>query len=113
MEEFVEYFQNSLLLEYHGTIDEETTIPDLPGWELSRESMTPMQRYERLEKARTITPDWKTISILKLHFSPNHVVSRWGVRFKNTYYQADELAGIVHDRVDILYHKVQSPYAPS
>ena len=113
LEEFVEYFQNTLLPEYHGTIDEETTIPDLPGWELSRESMTPMQRYERLEKARTITPDWKTISILKLQFSPNHIVGRWGVRFKNTYYQADELSGIVHDRVDILYHKVQSPYAPS
>ena len=64
-------------------------------------------------KKRGRTPDWKTISILKLHFSPNHVVSRWGVCFKNTYYQADELAGIVHDRVDILYHKVQAPYAPS
>ena len=113
LEEFVDYFQNTILPEYHGSPDTETSIPELPGWDLTFDSMSPIQRYENLEKARTITPDWNTISILKLQYSANHVVIRWGIRFKNIYYQADELASIVKNRVEILYHKVQPPYAPA
>lgn len=113
LEEFVDYFQNTILPEYHGSPDIETSIPELPGWSLAFDSMSPIQRYEHLEKARTITPDWNTISILKLQYSANHIVGRWGIRFKNVYYQADELANIVKNRVEILYHKVQPPYAPA
>ena len=113
LEEFVSYFQDTILPEYHSTVDNETTVPELPGWTLSVASMTPLQRYNALEKAKTITPDWSTISVLKLHHSPDHKVGRWGIRFSNTYYQADELAHIVGDNVDILFHRVQPPYAPS
>ena len=113
LEEFVSYFQDTILPEYHSTVDNETTVPELPGWKLSVASMTPLQRYNALEMAKTITPDWSTISVLKLHHSPDHKVGRWGIRFSNTYYQADELAHIVGDNVDILFHRVQPPYAPS
>lgn len=113
LEEFVSYFQNTILPEYHDTPDTETTIPDLPGWELSKESMSPMQKYRLLEKAKTITPDWSTICVLKMHHSSGHRVGKWGIRFKNVYYQADALAYIVNESVDILYHKVQPPFAPS
>ena len=89
LEEFVSYFQNTILPEYHDTPDTETTIPDLPGWELSKESMSPMQKYRLLEKAKTITPDWSTICVLKMHHSSGHRVGKWGIRFKNVYYQAD------------------------
>lgn len=82
LEEFVDYFQNTILPEYRGSPDTETSIPELPGWDLTFDSMSPIQRYENLEKARTITPDWNTISTLKLQYSANHVVSRWGIRFK-------------------------------
>lgn len=75
--------------------------------------MTPLQRYNALEKAKTVTPDWSTISILKLHHSPDHTVHRQGIRFSNTYYQADELTHIVGQKVDILFHRIQPPYAPS
>lgn len=113
LEEFVSYFQNTILLEYHNTVDAETTIPELPGWNLSSKYMSPAQRYAFLEKAKTITPDWRTISILKMHHSPDHKVHRWGIRFCNTYYQADELGGLVGASVDILFNRVQPPYAPS
>lgn len=113
LEEFVQHFQNVILPEYHSTVDSETTVPELPGWKLSVSSMTPLQRYNFLEKAKTITPDWSTINILKLHLSSGHKVGRWGIRFSNTYYQANELANIVGSKVDILFHRVQPPYAPS
>lgn len=113
LEEFVNHFQDVILPEYHSTVDSETTVPELPGWQLSVASMTPLQRYKALEKAKTITPDWNTISILKLHHSSGHTVGRWGIRFSNTYYQADELSKVVGDKVDILFHRVQPPYAPS
>ena len=113
LEEFASLFQSTILPEYHNTVDSETTIPDIPGWNLSQSSMTPFQRYDQLEKAKTITPDWSTINILKMHHSAEHKVGRWGIRFCNTYYQADELACIVGETVDILFHKVQPPYAPS
>ena len=85
----------------------------MPGWHLAHTSMTPAQRYAALEKAKTITPDWNTISILKMHHSSEHKVGRWGIRFSNTYYQADELTQITGQMVDILFHAVQPPYAPS
>ena len=113
LEEFVHHFQNVIIPEYHSTVDSETTVPELPGWTLSVKSMTPLQRYRFLEKAKTITPDWSAINILKLHHSSDHKVGRWGIRFSNTYYQADELAAIVGNKVDILFHHVQPPYAPS
>ena len=113
LEEFASFFQNTILPEYHNLVDTETYIPEMPGWNLSRSSMTPAQRYTVLEKAKTITPDWSTISILKMHHSAGHKVGRWGIRFCNTYYQADELARIGGQAVDILYHSVQPPYAPS
>lgn len=113
LEEFVAHFQNVILPEYHNTIDTDVSVPELPGWKVAVSSMTPLQKYAFLEKAKTITPDWNTISILKLHHSANHKVGRWGIRFCNTYYQADELAKIVGNTVDILFHRVQPPYAPS
>ena len=113
LEEFASYFQNVILSEYHSIVDGETTVPELPGWNLSGNSMAPMQRYSFLEKAKTITPDWSTISILKMHHSSGHKIGRWGIRFRNTYYQAEELARVVGETVDILYHDVQPPYAPS
>lgn len=113
LEEFVTHFQNVILPEYHSTVDTGIAVPELPGWKVSVSSMTPLQKYAFLEKAKSITPDWSTISILKLHHSANHKVGRWGIRFCNTYYQADELAKVVGNTVDILFHRVQPPYAPS
>jgi len=55
LEEFVDYFQNTILPEYCGSPDTETSIPELPGWDLTFDSMSPIQRYENLEKARTIS----------------------------------------------------------
>lgn len=113
LEEFVAYFQDTVLPEYHNRIDPNTSLPQLPGWSLSCESMTPLQKYNFLEKAKTVTPDWSTIGILKMHHSAGHKVGRWGIRFCNTYYQADELSRVGDDLVDILFHRVQPPYAPS
>lgn len=113
MNEFVSYFENTILPEYHNMIDTETTIPELPGWNLSMKSMSPAQKYELLEKAKTITPDWSTISIMKMHHSPKHTVTRKGIRFSNTFYQADELGGMVDTEVDILFNRVCPPFAPA
>jgi hypothetical protein len=101
------------LPEYHGDINESTVLPELPGWELSKKSLTPIQLYEQLPKIRAITPDWQTVSILKMHLKPKCMIYRQGVLFNTIYYQADELAGHVGDYVDVLYHAVQPPYSPS
>ncbi len=113
LEEFVTHFKNVILPAYHNTIDNEEP-PEAEGdWKPSHSSLTPLEIYRTTEKVSTLTPDWPTISILKLHHSPGHKVSRWGIRFSNTYYQADEMASVVGSTVDILYHRVQPPFAPS
>ena len=113
LEEFSSYFQNTILPEYHGRVDEATSLPELPGWELSSASLTPMQLYEKLPKVSTVTPDWRTVSILKMHIRTNLVVHKQGVLFSNVFYQADQLAKHVGDKVDVLYHRAQPPYVPS
>ena len=113
LEEFVSYFQNTILPEYHNSSNSESFDSDLQNWELSIESMSPMQKYQTFAKARDVTPDWNVISILMMHHKSNKKVGKWGIRFQNTYYQADELSAIVGDYVDFLYHSVPLPYAPS
>ena len=72
-----------------------------------------MQLYEKLPKVSTVTPDWRTVSILKMHIRTNLVVHKQGVLFSNVFYQADQLAKHVGDKVDVLYHRAQPPYVPS
>ena len=112
LEEFSAAFQEKILPEYHNLVIEDPEL-EMEGWSLSLASMSPMQRYQTLERVKTSTPDWPTISILKLHHSSDHKVGRWGVRLQNAYYQADELAPLVGQKVDILFHKVQPPLAPA
>ena len=113
-DEFVNLFATEILPAYHGTPDDPREHPDLDGWLLSFESMSPAQRYTALEKARTVIPDWKTMSILKQHYYPEKPLVRSnGIRFQNTYYKDDALAGIVGDHVSILCHAFTPPYAPA
>ena len=113
-DEFVNLFATEILPAYHGTPDDPREHPDLDGWLLSFESMSPAQRYTTLEKARTVIPDWKTMSILKQHYYPEKPLVRSnGIRFQNTYYKDDALAGIVGDHVSILCHAFTPPYAPA
>lgn len=113
LEKFALWFQNTLLPEYYGSIDPELPLPEFPGWSLSGKSMSPMQKYNALEKVQTVTPDWNTLSILKMHYKEGCQIGRYGIRFRNVFYQADELAFLGNEKVDILYHNVQPPYAPS
>lgn len=113
MEEFVLHFKEKILAEYHNTTaDDERKTTD-GEWEIALSDKTPLEKYNYLEKAKTITPDWNTISILKAHYKENCRVGRYGIRFSNTYYTSDRIASIVGASVDILYYRVEKPYAPS
>lgn len=113
MEEFVTYFSETVLPGYHGSPDDPKDHPDLPGYLLAYESMSPSQRYMSMEKARQIIPDWKTMSILKQHYYPEQAkVTHRGVRFQNVLYRHDNLANITNEWVSILCHAFTPPYAP-
>ena len=113
-ESFVDKFGSEILPAYHGSADDPVEHPDLPGWLLSYEHMSPAQRYASLEKARDVIPDWKTMSILKQHYYPEKTtVKSQGVRFQNIYYKSEQLSGIVGDTISILCASFTPPCAPS
>lgn len=113
LEQFTEYFSEIILPAYHGLIDEIPAKLNSTEWSLSEKSLSPMQKYQTFPRFRSVTPDWQTISILKMHHSCDHKIGRWGIRFRNVYYQSDELAYYVNDKVDILYNDVHKPYSPA
>ena len=113
-DEFVKKFAEEVLPAYHGKPDDPKKHPDLPGWLLSFESMSPAQRYVSLPKARKAVPDWKTMSILKRHYYPEKcLVGPYGIRFQNVIYSDDALAAIRGKYVSILCHSFTPPFAPS
>lgn len=113
IQEFATVFATKILPAYHGSVDTDITNPDLPGWTLDLASMTPMQRYQNLQKSRTLIPSMKSLSILKRHFESNFLIHRQGVRFRYVYYDAEEMNQLRGQVVDILYFNVSKPFAPS
>ena len=113
LEEFSHKFATEILPAYHGEKDQAITNPEIPGWTLDIQNMTPMQRYENLTKSRTLIPSYKTVSIIKNHFKPNCLIQPQGIRFEYIYYDAEELQQLRGQYADILYFKVTKPYAPS
>ena len=116
LEEFVARFRDDILPGYHGAPDppdDAAVLDGMPGWMVAIESMSPLQRYLSLEKAKTPVPDWKTLGILKRHYYPDKdVINHYGVRFQNVCYTDEALSGHVGERVDILCHTFTKPYAP-
>lgn len=113
MEEFSNKFQTEILPAYHGKKDDSITNPDLPGWTLNIASMTPMQRYQAMEKSRSLIPSWQSISIIKRHHESDCLIQPQGIRFRYVYYDSDELKSLRGQKVDILYLNVSKPFAPS
>ena len=103
----------AILPAYHGSIDQDITDPELPGWSLPLSEMTPMQKYQHLPKARNLIPSVKTLSALKQHYKDNCLVQSQGIRFNYVYYDADELKQMRGYHVSILYFNVTKPYAPA
>ena len=113
LEQFACIMATAILPAYHGSIDQDISDPDIPGWSLHLSEMTPMQKYQRLPKARTLVPSVKTLSALKQHYKDNCLVQRQGIRFSYVYYDADELKQMRGYYVSILYFNVTKPYAPA
>jgi len=112
LEEFVQKFQTEILPAYHHFREETTTAPS-PDWMPSLASMSPLERYHALEKPYLVTPDWQTLSILKMRHTVGCKISRYGIRFQNVWYWDDALYPYMGNTANIFYHAVEKPLAPS
>ena len=112
LEEFVHKFQTEILPAYHHFREETTTVPS-PDWTPSLASMSPLERYHALEKPYLVTPDWQTLSILKMRHTAGCKISRYGIRFQNVWYWDDALYPHMGNTANIFYHAVEKPLAPS
>ena len=110
LEEFVEKFRKEILPAYHHF--REDSPPDMEGWIPSFSSMSPMERYHALEKPYLITPEWRTLSALKLHHAPNCKIGHQGIKFQNVYYWNDKLRFHMMEKADVFYHAVDKPLSP-
>ncbi len=112
MEEFVNCFATKILLEYHNTpySEEENIdislndIDDLGTWHSAASSLSPLALYKRLPKSRNITPNWNTMSLLKMQRKNGCSITRQGILFRNEIYWDDELSWIIGNKVDILFN---------
>lgn len=109
LEEFVEKFQSEILPAYHHF--REDTPENMGTPTLS--SMSPMERYHALEKPYLVTPDWRTLSALKMHHAVGCKIRRHGIRFQNVWYWDEALARHMDALADVFYHAVEKPLAPS
>lgn len=111
LEEFVMKFQSEILPAYHHF--REDAPEDMNEWTPSLNSMSPMERYHALEKPYMVTPDWQTLSALKMHHAAGCKIRRHGIRFQNVWYWNDALAQHMDAAADVFYHAVEKPLAPS
>ena len=117
MDAFVRKFQSEILPAYHHFHDKSSASDKAEagtqGWLPSFDSMSPLEKYDVLEKPYLITPDWQTLCALKLHHAANCRIGRHGIRFQNVWYWDDALREHIGSSADIFYHSVEKPYAPS
>ncbi len=105
MEEFVNFFRTKVLPEYHGSISApDSTSSEIDNWHKAKQSMTPLELYNSLPKARNLTPNWRTMSILKMQRKNGCKVDRQGIQFHHILYWDETLAWYIGDTVDILYN---------
>ena len=128
LEEFVNYFFNRILPEYHKCInlDEDTDIIKLAepetfdpsDWHTAPEALSPEQKYLHMEKARDLTPTWKSMSLFKMFRRDNCKVYGQGILCKDVYYWSDELNWLIGEQdkpdktVSILYNAGATKYDP-
>lgn len=110
LEEFVHKFRSEILPAYHH-FRETSNVP--AGWTPELSSMSPLERYHALEKPYQITPDWRTLSALKMHHASGCKIGQHGVRFQNVWYWDDALRHHIGMSADIFYHTAPKPLAPS
>lgn len=110
LEEFVQIFQSKILPEYHHFRENDDTAE---GWSPELSSMSPIERYHVLEKPYLVTPDWQTLSALKMHHASSCRIRHHGIRFQNTWYWGDELRQHIGGTADVFYHAVEKPLVPS
>lgn len=114
MDAFVRKFQSEILPAYHqfhkaGSTPNRTET-DMEGWQPSFDSMSPLEKYNALEKPYLVTPDWQTLCALKLHHAPDYHIGRQGIRFQNVWYWDDALREYIGSSADIFYHSVEKPF---
>lgn len=110
LEEFVQIFQSKILPEYHHFRENDDATE---GWSPEHASMSPIERYHVLEKPYLVTPDWRTLSALKMHHASGCRIRHHGIRFQNIWYWDDELRQHIGGTADVFYHAVEKPLASS
>ena len=110
LEEFVQIFRSKILPEYHHFRENDDAAE---GWSPELASMSPLERYHVLEKPYLVTPDWRTLSALKMHHASGCRIRHHGIRFQNTWYWDDELRQHIGGTADVFYHSVEKPLVPS
>jgi len=86
LEAFVHYLQTVILPNYHNAVQEDETKP-------------PVELYNTLPHARDVTPNWKTMSILKSKRRSSVRIHGQGIKFKNRYYWHPKLAPFINDPI--------------
>ena len=121
LKEFIIWFQNTCLYEYHRSRHYDTPRVIEPAvtegdevnpweWHTPLSAMSPLEMYRSLPKARDLTPNWKTMAALKMERKRNVSCSSYGIEFSGEYYWHEKMQDITNldespSHIDILYNK--------
>lgn len=74
----------------------------------SEDGLSPVQRYEQAEKARSDVPDWATMSVFKSQ-CVRRVVSTQGVRLNNQIFWHPDMADAIREQVTVYFNRGYNP----
>lgn len=78
----------------------ETVIPSYNQFSPDKNTLSPLQLYEKLPRADTITPDWNTLSVFMVEKS-SHKVHPQGIKYRNEFYWHPFLRDYIGEYVQI------------
>lgn len=93
-ETFAKAFAESVLPQYHAFRGEDGVSPE--------------ELYRQGERARADVPDWATMAMLKSQRAAR-VVTTQGIRLGNRLYWHPDMAGLIRERVTILFSRGENP----
>lgn len=74
----------------------------------SEDGLSPAQRYELAEKARSDVPDWATMAVFKSQ-CVRRVVSTQGVRLNNQIFWHPDMADAIREQVTVYFNRGYNP----
>ena len=93
--QFADLWLNKFIPAYNATAYNDSLQPDPSG-------KSPLQRYQELPRANTITPDWASLSVLKAH-QGQYMVHADGIHYNEELYWHPSLHPFIRKRKDDKY----------